>query len=85
MISPAASRVVETLFCIASARGKTPAQIAIAWLLSHPEVSAVIMGPDSPEHVEENIGGIGWQLTNEEQETLDKVSARAQTLVHFPR
>ena len=76
MMSPAVSSVVETLFRIASERGKTPAQIAIAWLLSHPEVSAVIMAPDNPEHVEENIGGTGWELTADERKTLDKVSAR---------
>ena len=40
VMSPDADRVVETLIRIGTARGKTPAQVAIAWVLSHPEISA---------------------------------------------
>ena len=76
-MSPDADRVVETLIRIGTARGKTPAQVAIAWVLSHPEISAAMIGPDSPEQVEENLGGVGWELTDDERAALDETSAWA--------
>jgi len=74
-----ADRVVEALLPIAAGRGKTPAQVAIAWLLSRPGVSSAIIGPDSPAHVDENMGGIGWELSDQELATLDQVSAWSVT------
>ena len=77
VMSPDADRVVETLIRIGTARGKTPAQVAIAWILSHPEISAAMIGPDTPEHVEENMGGVGWELTDDERAALDEASTWA--------
>lgn len=77
VMSPDADRVVETLIRIGAARGKTPAQVAIAWVLSHPEISAAMIGPDSPEQVEENLGGVGWELTDDERAALDEASVWA--------
>ena len=52
---------MKELIRIGTARGKTPAQVAIALVLSHPEITAAMIGPDSPEQVEENLGGLsGW-------------------------
>ena len=76
-MTPAADRVVETLISIAAERGRTPAQIAIAWILSHPGISSAMIGPDAPAHVDENIGGIGWKLGDEELRKLNDASAWA--------
>jgi len=76
-MTPEADRVVAALIPMAAARGKTPAQVAIAWVLSQPGVSSAMIGPDSPAHVDENIGGVGWELSDEELETLDRASAWA--------
>jgi aryl-alcohol dehydrogenase-like predicted oxidoreductase len=78
IMTPDAGNVIEALIRIGNARGKTPPQVAIAWLLSHPEISTVITGPDTPEQMEENIGGTDWELTDSERETLDEVSAWAR-------
>ena len=77
IMSPDADQVVETLIRIGIARGKTPAQVAIAWVLSHPEISAAMIGPDSPEQVEENLGGVDWTLTDDERAALDEASVWA--------
>ena len=69
-----ADRVVQMLIDIGARHEKTPGQVALAWILDHPEISAVIIGPDRPEHVEENFGAVGWQLAREEREQLDAVS-----------
>jgi aryl-alcohol dehydrogenase-like predicted oxidoreductase len=56
---------------IAQAHGKTPGQLAIAWLLAHPEVCTVIAGATRPEQVEENAGAAGWEL---DAATMDEIA-----------
>ena len=73
-MTPHADQIVAKLIEVAAERGKTPAQVAMAWILDHPEISSIIIGPDLPEHVEENLGALGWKLTREERATLDEVS-----------
>lgn len=67
-------QIIQTLIAIAAVHEKTPAQTAIAWLLDHHQLSAAIIGPDHPEHVDEAMGGLGWQLSPEERQQLDTVS-----------
>jgi len=68
-------QVVDELQAIAEERNRTPAQVAMAWLLSHPEVTSVIMGPDTPDHVDENVGAADIDLTEDERRRLDERSA----------
>ena len=51
--------------------GHTIGELAIAWLLSHSWVSAVIAGVSSPEQVSANVEASGWKLTAEEMAELD--------------
>jgi len=69
-------KVVARLREIGEERGKTPAQVAIAWILDHPEVTSPIIGPDTPEHVDEVFGALGWQLEPGERSSLDEASAQ---------
>ena len=56
---------------IGSRHGRTPAQVALAWLLDHPEVTAPMIGPDLPEHVDETFDALDWQLPPEDRAALD--------------
>ncbi len=67
-------RVVQTLVDLGQARGATPGQMAVAWLLSHPEITAPIVGADSPEYVEELLGALEIDLSAQERSTLDALS-----------
>jgi aryl-alcohol dehydrogenase-like predicted oxidoreductase len=73
-LSERGDQVVQTLIDLAQARQATPAQLAIAWLLDHPEVTAPIIGADQPEYIEEVFGALAIELTPEERQTLDHVS-----------
>jgi 1-deoxyxylulose-5-phosphate synthase len=73
-LTPRGDAVVETLLTLARARGATPAQLAFAWLLDHPEVTAPITGADTPELVDEVFGALDITLTTEERQALDAVS-----------
>jgi aryl-alcohol dehydrogenase-like predicted oxidoreductase len=53
---------VERLGPIASDLGVTLAQLALAWVLRRPEVSAAIIGATRPEQVEENAKASGLKL-----------------------
>lgn len=48
----------------------TPAQIALAWLLKRSKVMLPIPGTSRVKHLEENIGGAGIELTQEEFDAI---------------
>ncbi len=66
---------VSILTELAAELGKTPAQLALAWVLSHPEVTVAITGSDTTAQLEENLGAVGWTLDERSKERLDSVSA----------
>lgn len=66
--------VVEALVEIAGARGVSPAQVALNWLLAKPGVTSLIVGARTDEQLEENLAAAGWDLAPEEVARLDAVS-----------
>jgi aryl-alcohol dehydrogenase-like predicted oxidoreductase len=66
--------VVDVLDSIAQETDKTIAQVALNWLLQRPSVSNVVVGARTPEQLQQNLGAVGWQLTPEQVDRLDKVS-----------
>ena len=51
--------------------GRTSTQVAIAWVLSHPEVICALTGPSTLDHLEENVGGSGWNISKEDLQELE--------------
>lgn len=72
---PEAWRALEELQRIGQGRGKSPSQIALAWLLAKPAVTSPIIGPRSLEQLDDNLGALGIRLEAEEIDALDRVSA----------
>jgi aryl-alcohol dehydrogenase-like predicted oxidoreductase len=68
---PADQAVVEALRKVASERGETPAQVAIAWMLTKPAVTAPIMGVTKPHHLDEPLAAVESALSAEEVATLE--------------
>jgi diketogulonate reductase-like aldo/keto reductase len=64
-------RDLQVLQRVAAESGKTVAQVALNWCLSHPPV-IVIPKTDRAERVPELVGASGWQLTPEQVATLDE-------------
>jgi aryl-alcohol dehydrogenase-like predicted oxidoreductase len=50
------------------------AQLAIAWVLTHPEVTSSLAGAEKPEHVEDNVAGSRLVLPPESLEALNAAS-----------
>ena len=74
-VSGQAGSVIETVREVASEVGRSVAQVALAWVLSHPEITVAITGGDTIEHLEDNIGAVGWDLPQDARERLDIASA----------
>ena len=60
---------------LAATKGCTPAQLALAWLLSHDHV-VPIPGTSSPERLEENVGAADVRLTREDLPEIERRSPK---------
>ena len=73
--SPRTWAVVDVLGEVARNRGKTPAQVAINYLLRRSELVVPIFGARTPDQLSENLGSAGWELEAEEVQALSEASA----------
>jgi len=67
--------LVDQLAAIGRAHSASPAQVALAWLLSNPIVSAPIIGANTVAQLQENLGALALQLSAEEIASLNELSA----------
>jgi aryl-alcohol dehydrogenase-like predicted oxidoreductase len=67
-------RIVETVAEIARETGRSPAQVALNWLLSRPGVAAPIVGARRVEQLEDNLGAVGWRLDDAQLARLTEIS-----------
>ncbi len=65
---------IEVLVAIAEARGSSPAEIALAWLLGRPGVTSVIIGARHEHQLTRNLGSAELVLSEDERSRLDAVS-----------
>jgi aryl-alcohol dehydrogenase-like predicted oxidoreductase len=63
-------RGLERLGAAAEERGVDMATLAFAWLFSNPDVTAVVVGPRRPEHLEPARRALGLELTEAERDEL---------------
>jgi aryl-alcohol dehydrogenase-like predicted oxidoreductase len=68
--------VAERLRELASQKGCTPAQLALAWLLSAHEDVIPIPGTSSPARLEENVAAAGIHLSRDDLDSIERVSPR---------
>jgi len=68
-----ALRVVNFIRGIAKKYQKTPAQIALNWLLKFDDVIP-IFGAKKPKHVVENVGSVGWHLKEDDWNKIKQIS-----------
>jgi len=77
-------RIVDVLEAIAGETGKSVPQVALNWLLKRPTVSSVIIGARNEAQLRDNLGAIGWSLTDTEVDRLDAASTVSPPYPHFP-
>ena len=66
---------LEQFQAAAAERGVEPAVLAIAWVLSHPEVTAVVVGPRRPGHLEPALAALELRLSPHDRDELAELFA----------
>jgi aryl-alcohol dehydrogenase (NADP+) len=64
-------RIVDAVAKIAESRGVTRAQVALAWVLRQPAVTAPIVGATKPDHLEDAIAAADLDLSDDEAAQLE--------------
>ena len=63
--------VADALASVAAQRGLPRAQVALAWLLAQPGLTAPIIGASQPGQIDDAVAALGVQLSAEEIKTLE--------------
>jgi len=66
-------KIVEKISAVAEKRGVPAAQVAIAWTLRHPAVTAAIVGMRKPSQAEKTVGAADLVLTDDEAAEIEKM------------
>jgi len=74
-------KVLDALYDVAREAEKTPAQVALKWVMQNPVVTSPIIGVRTMEQLENNLGAIGWSLSVQQMERLNQAS---ELLVSYP-
>lgn len=74
--------ILEVVKEVAAETGKTPAQVALNWLLQKEGITSPIIGCRTLEQFEENMGSVGWKMSAEQWQRLDEVSALPSEYPH---
>ena len=63
--------IVDAVQAVATGRGVPMAQVALAWVLRNPVVSAPIVGPTRPGHLADAVAALDIQLTDDDVQQLE--------------
>ena len=66
---------LEDFAAAAADRGVEPATLAVAWVLAHPQVTAVVVGPRRPEQLATAVAAVELELTTDERDELSGMFA----------
>jgi aryl-alcohol dehydrogenase-like predicted oxidoreductase len=68
--------IVEGLEAFAAERGHTLLELAMSWLAGLPQMTSVIAGATSPEHVRANTSAVCWDMTDDDRAEIDRITLR---------
>ena len=68
-------RILDAVSAVAAELGATPGQVALAWLLTRPQVSSVIFGARTVEQLDDNLAAATLVLGADHVAALDAASA----------
>ncbi len=71
--SDADFRIVDRVVAMAQRRNVSPAQIALAWLLRQPGVTAPVIGASKMEQLDQAVAAVNISLSDEERRELEEL------------
>lgn len=66
--------IAETVSDVAAKIGRSPAQVALRWVMNRPGVTSTILGARTLEQLGDNLGALDLALDPEQTARLDAVS-----------
>jgi aryl-alcohol dehydrogenase-like predicted oxidoreductase len=69
-------RAVEELKAMAKRYGKSLPQFALRWTTSNPIVSTALVGCRNPQEVDDNVGALGWSISEADMKEIEAIFAR---------
>ncbi len=75
--------VVEAVEAVAKARGVSNMQVALAWVLKNPAITAPIIGTSKAHHLDDAIAALSLTLTADEVKALEKPYKPKPVLDHL--
>jgi len=76
------ARVIDRVTEVATGRGVPPAQVALAWMLSKPHITAPIVGASKPHHLSDAVAALSLTLDEHEIKRLEEVYEPHAVLGH---
>jgi aryl-alcohol dehydrogenase-like predicted oxidoreductase len=70
---PESLRIAQDLAVHAKARGVTPGQFAVAWVLNNKLVTGAIAGPRTEAQWDDYVGAIAYRFTAEDEALIDRL------------
>jgi aryl-alcohol dehydrogenase-like predicted oxidoreductase len=67
--------IADVVTDVAAELGHTPAQVALAWTLQNPQVTAPVVGARTPEQLLDNLGALDVDLSPAQLARLDEISS----------
>jgi aryl-alcohol dehydrogenase-like predicted oxidoreductase len=67
--------ILAKLLTIAHEVGRSPAQVAVRWILEQPQVASAILGARTTKQFADTLAAVGWRLPEEARRQLDEISA----------
>ncbi len=75
--------LVKHLDRLGAKYGKTPAQVAINWVIHRKGITAAIVGSKTVKQLDDNLGALGWEMDREDLESLGKEGSGASKLFDY--
>src|SRR5688500_20336652 len=69
-------KAVDELKELAARYGKSLPQFALAWAISNPAISTALVGCRTVAEVEDNVGAIGWSISDDDLAEIDAIFER---------
>ncbi len=81
--SDKAFEILDVVISIAKEKQCSPSQLSLAWCASQPGITSPIIGPRTMEQLEDNLGALNVEITDEDRKRIDAVALPERATVPY--
>jgi aryl-alcohol dehydrogenase-like predicted oxidoreductase len=75
--------LLEVVEALAAEKACTPSQVALAWLIQQPGVTSAIVGPRTMDHLQDNLGALAVEISDDDRGRLDEAAEPELAIVPY--